>query len=101
MTYQEKMAKAIESAEKWQARVDAIEKDAEKRAKWLMSSPRARSRLAKEQANLEAVLVDYTKRELQDDVLYHSACANRNAQQTLAQMYATAALVAAQYGMVQ
>lgn len=99
MTYQEKMAQAIEKAEAWQRDVDAIEADAEKRAKRLMSEPRARSRLAREWANLEATLVDYTKRELKDDVLYSRAVGNRNAQQTLAQMYGTAALVAAQYGL--
>lgn len=101
MTYQEKMAQAIAAAEGWQREVEIIERDAEKRAKRLMAEPRARSRLARERANLQATLVDYTKRELKDDILYQRAVGNRNAQQVLAQMYGTAALVAAQYGMVQ
>lgn len=98
MTYQEKMAQAIAKAEKWQGYVDAIEKQHENLANARLEGEiRANGKVPQ---NKEAVILAYMKTTLKDDGVYHSACANRNAAQTLAQMYGTAALVAAQYGMV-
>lgn len=99
MTYQEKMAQAIEKAERWQAEVDAIEVGAEAWAKQDIRDKRDRKDKDKP-VELGPVLLAHLKQRLKDDTLYQRAVSNRNAQQTLAQMYGTAALVAAQYGMV-
>ena len=95
MTYQEKMVKAIAAAEKWQTEVDHLEKEAEQRARTQLD----REAKALNRPYPQAVLIHRTKVELKDDILYARATGNRNAQQTLAQMYGTAALVAAQYGI--
>ena len=98
MTYQEKMAKAIAAAEKWQAEVEMYEAAAEAEAKETIRAKRpAKSRHM--QVPMGPVLISHIKKVLENDTMYHRAVSNRNAQQTLAQMYGTAALVAAQYGL--
>lgn len=95
MTYHEKMIKAIESAEKWQAVVDRLEQEAEAEAKRVLEEESRRLK----RPYPSAVLIHRTKVGLKDDILYAQATGNRNAQQTLANMYAQAALVVAAYGL--
>ena len=97
MTYHEKMVKAIAAAERWQEEVDAIEVGAEAWAKQDIRDKRNHKDRGKP-VELGPVLLAHIKQRLKDDALYQRAVGNRNAQQTLAQMYGTAALVAAQYG---
>jgi len=95
MNYQQKMAAAIEAAEKWQEVVAQLEREAEGRARTQLDhEARVTNR-----PYPSAVLVHRTKVGLKDDILYTQAVGNRNAQQTLALMYAAAAQVAAIYGL--
>jgi regulator of protease activity HflC (stomatin/prohibitin superfamily) len=97
MTYQEKMAQAIEKAEAWQAEVEQYEAAAETEAMDIIRDKRRPKDKARPVV-LGPVLIAHIKETLRNDTMYHRAVGNRNAQQTLAQMYGTAALVAAQYG---
>lgn len=97
MNYQQKMVTAIESAEKWQERVMHYEAEAEVEAINNIRAKRPRKERSKD-VPMGPVLVSHIKEVLKTDIMYHRAVGNRNAQQTLAQMYGTAALVAAQYG---
>lgn len=97
MNYQQKMTAAIEAAERWQHQVVEREDEALLQARKAIRDKRpAKQRHLPVQ--MDTVLLAHIKKELENDVLYHRAVGNRNAQQTLAQMYGTAALVAAQYG---
>ena len=98
MSYQEKMTKAIEAAERWQAEVEVHEARAEVEAVDII-----RNKRVKKDRSLPVlmgpVLIGHIKSVLENDTMYHRAVGNRNAQQTLAQMYGTAAMVAAVYGL--
>lgn len=98
MTYQEKMAAAVAKAEVWQAEVDKYETEAEAQAIKNIKAKR-KPKFRDLPVALGPVLLVHIKEVLDEDHMYKRAVANRNAQQTLAQMYGTAALVAAKYGM--
>ena len=98
MTYQQKMVSAIEKAERWQDEVDQHEAEAEAEAIEIIRAKRHRKDKARPVV-MGPVLVSHIKGVLENDTMYKRAVSNRNAQQTLAQMYGTAALVAAQYGL--
>jgi hypothetical protein len=92
MTYQQKMIHAIWAAEKWQAQVVSYEDKALDEAKRIIRSKRPR-KTQQLPVPMGPVLVAHIKGVLENDTMYHRAVGNRNAQQTLAQMYGTAALV--------
>jgi len=92
MNYQQKMAAAIESAEKWQHEVVQYEDMAMIEAMKIIREKRDRKERGKP-VEMGAYLVAHIKKVLENDTMYHRAVGNRNAQQTLAQMYGTAALV--------
>jgi hypothetical protein len=98
VTYQEKMVNAISMAEIWQAEVEKYEAAAEAEAIDTIRAKRP-AKFRHIQVPMGPVLISHIKKVLEDDTMYHRAVSNRNAQQTLAQMYGTAALVAAQYGI--
>jgi len=98
MTYHEKMVKAIAAAEKWQTEVEGYEAAAEAEAIVNIRSKRGH-RDRDKPVEMGPVLIAHIKGVLENDTMYHRAVGNRNAQQTLAQMYGTAALVAAQYAL--
>jgi len=97
MNYQQKMTAAIESAERWQHEVVQYEDMAMIEAMKIIREKRDRKERGKP-VEMGPVLVAHIKKVLENDAMYHRAVGNRNAQQTLAQMYGTAALVAAEYG---
>jgi hypothetical protein len=98
MTYQEKMAKAIAAAEKWQVEVEGYEAAAEAEAAQNLRRKR-KPKDYNQPVEMGPALIAHIKAVLANDTMYHRAVGNRNAQQTLAQMYGTAALVAAQYAL--
>lgn len=98
MNYQQKMTTAIEAAEKWQHEVVLYEDMGMVKAIKIIREKRARKDQGKP-VEMGPVLLAHLKSVLDKDTMYHRAVGNRNAQQTLAQMYGTAALVAAQYGL--
>lgn len=92
MTYHQKMTHAIEAAEKWQHEVVHYEDLAMVQAMKVIREKRDRKDRNKP-VEMGPVLVAHIKGVLENDTMYHQAVGNRNAQQTLAQMYGTAALV--------
>jgi hypothetical protein len=88
-----KMWHHIKQAEKWQEEIDAMEAVAEVRAKRKMRNAYARSKMTEADLKNPAIVLYYTKVELENDGVYKSAVANRNGHQAQAQMYGTAALV--------